>query len=201
MLVVSRRIMLFSLCFFVAMAVHCAAEFSVPFIWDYSGGSQTMAMKNPSFVGLQKCEVEQFDDIDFVTIKDCDGADLLCAVSGGFIVKGGDLLSMDYRGEVVCEVRFGEKGYAQNCLEFIDEKQNATFYDLGSFEPFTNQKKRRYVVGVESLTVKSFLGKADGVGELFVSATIFYKDLKNFVIRYGKVERFRCRRPRRTLFC
>ena len=177
------------LCFFVSALCFAGTDiFGVPLAWESFGNIYKVSrMNDPSAVcsALRKCEVVEDDSIDLVEIVNSDEDRINCTVGAGRLRPGNYLLSFDYNEEPMGEVFFVEG----NRLEVAQVGSQSVFYEPDPFFVRPDLQRRRYYAGKECFTVRRFFGDKvrclDHNKEMFVSATIYYDDLKSVEIRCG----------------
>ena len=180
---------------FVVLACCASDDFCVPSAWEcyaVNGGDLMRRMRQPSDVGLRVLEIEQKNGLDLMTIQDACGAELTCDVCRQSVYEGGWIFTINVNTgngkRVLGDVYSQPRSQVQGCLTVVDAQKVAVRDIFPTWDVSNPINYIRYNVDRESLTVRKVFANCDGGYEFFVSATFFYNDLTEAVIRCGKCE-------------
>lgn len=186
--------MLLILCFFVSTAF-CASTFNVPSTWlcceafsEINESGKILMMNSPASVDLQACKVLPEHCGGSVSLRNLAGETLQIFVSSFVAANSGALFSIDVDkqalGAVHVYVQDDAQDDAQGRIDVVGGNNKIISHELGPFYLWRCLQKIQYDFGEDRLTVRKFFGY-HGKGEIFVSATIAYSDVKTVVIGCG----------------
>ena len=176
--------------FFVACASF-ASTIPVPCAWscyeepfDADCDDKVLTLKGPFSEELRTCEVRQRCGSDAVVIQNDSGSDLQVLVNRRVVGCGDWIFSAKFLQSGFGQVSFEESTKGRGCV-VVQSSFQKDFYDFGGFRLWKTLNNTQYEVDREELTIRKFLGFYGFDCELFVSATIVYRDLKTVMIRCG----------------